>query len=546
MMRIMGDLPGGTVTFLLTDIEGSTRLWDEHAAEAGPILARHDALIEQVVANHDGDTVRPRGEGDSRFCVFARATDAVAAALALQRAFVNEEWAVPLKVRMAIHTGEAELRGGDYYGGAPNRCARLRALAAGNQTLVSRRTRDLVADVLPKGAILRDLGARRLQDLARPEQVFELVRDDVSGAEARGAVGPSARQGELPEIVPSSMLVDDHPMWRETLRQVLEATGVARVVAEAGDGVEAIAEAQRTRPDIIIMDVDLPSLDGVEVTRRIVNILPEVRILMLSSSSARASVVEAIQAGASGYLVKTAGSSEIADAVVRIQRGDLVFPSTIAGIVLEEIRAAAGATGRHSVIPPAPSPTRSAAFMKTGDFWTLRFQDRESHVKDARGMTYIAALLRAPREGLHVLELTSAGVAAVKRRAAKEDALGVGSDDDPVLDRKAIAAYRQRILDLQQEIDQADSWDDADRSSVLTTEMQELEQALLSGLGLGGRARNAPSAAGRARVSVRNAITAALKTIRRHDERLWQHLTRSIRTGTFCVYDPEDRPDWSL
>src|SRR5919109_2247764 len=127
MMRIMGDLPGGTVTFLLTDIEGSTRLWDEHAAEAGPILARHDALIEQVVANHDGDTVRPRGEGDSRFCVFARATDAVAAAAAIQRALHDEPWPTPtpLRVRMALHTGEGELRADDYFGAAVNRCARL-------------------------------------------------------------------------------------------------------------------------------------------------------------------------------------------------------------------------------------------------------------------------------------------------------------------------------------------------------------------------------------------------------------------------------------
>lgn len=362
---------------------------------------------------------------------------------------------------------------------------------------------------------------------------------------ARPASGRRSKLKGTP-ILPAAMLVDDHPMWRETLREVMESTGVARVVAEAGDGVEAIAEARHTRPDIIVMDVDLPSLDGVEVTRQIIKILPEVRILMLSSSNARANVVEAIRAGASGYLVKTAGSSEIADAVVRIQRGDLVFPSTIAGIVLEEIRAAAGATGSRAANPPETAQTRSAALIKRGAFWIIRFEERESHVKDARGLEYLAALLRAPGKELHVLELTSMGVAAVTPGAAKEDALGVGSGDDPVLDSKAIAAYRQRISDLQEEIDQAESWNDAGRSSLLTTQMQEIEQALSSALGLGGRVRSAPSAAGRARVSVRNAIAAALKTIREHDERLGQHLSRSIRTGTFCVYDPEDLPEWSF
>ncbi len=369
---------------------------------------------------------------------------------------------------------------------------------------------------------------------------------------ARPAKGRRPKPKSTPTL-PSSMLVDDHPMWRETLRQVLEATGVARVVAEAGDGLEAIAEAKRTRPDIVIMDVDLPSLGGVEVTRRIVKMLPEVRILMLSSSNARANVVEAIQAGASGYLVKTAGSSEIADAVVRILRGDLVFPSTIAGIVLEEIRAAAGATGSRTATPPAPAPgeTQSAAFINRGDFWILRFEERESHVKDMRGLVYLAALLRVPRKELHAFEIASIGVAATKPAAAKpaaakEDALGVGSNDDPVLDAKAIAAYRQRILDLKEEIGQAESWNDAERSSRLKAERQELEQALSSALGLGGRVRSAPSAAGRARVSVRNAIAAALKTIREQDEPLWEHLSRSIRTGTFCVYDPEDLPKWSF
>lgn len=172
----MPDLPTGTVTFLFTDIEGSTALWEQHPDAMRQALVRHDALVEQNVAEHAGHVVRPRGEGDSRFAVFARATDAVAAAAAMQQAFYAESWPTPtpLRVRMALHTGEADLREGDYYGNAVNRCARLRAIAHGGQTLVSLATQELTRDSLPTGVVLQDLGPHRLKDLIRPERIFQL------------------------------------------------------------------------------------------------------------------------------------------------------------------------------------------------------------------------------------------------------------------------------------------------------------------------------------------------------------------------------------
>src|SRR5262245_46250350 len=149
----MSSLPTGTVTFLFTDIEGSTRLWDDHPAAAREALARHDRLVEEIVARHDGSVVRPRGEGDSRFAVFTRATGGVSAAVDLQIALHSEPWPTPtpLKVRMALHTGEADLREGDYYGGAVNRCARLRSAAYGGQILLSQVTYELVRDTLHPG-----------------------------------------------------------------------------------------------------------------------------------------------------------------------------------------------------------------------------------------------------------------------------------------------------------------------------------------------------------------------------------------------------------
>ena len=172
----MSNLPSGMVTFLFTDIEGSTVLWEQHPEQARTALKRHDEIVEDVVDRHNGMLVRPRGEGDSRFAVFARATDAVSGAAALQKALHTEPWRTPtpLRVRMALHTGEADLRDGDYYGSVVNRCARLRSAAYGGQTLLSGITYNLVLDELPSGLELRDLGEHSLKDLQRLEHIFQL------------------------------------------------------------------------------------------------------------------------------------------------------------------------------------------------------------------------------------------------------------------------------------------------------------------------------------------------------------------------------------
>jgi predicted ATPase/class 3 adenylate cyclase len=170
-------LPEGTLTFLLTDMEGSTRLWEHYPDLMGPATARQDALITAAIEAHDGLVVRSRGEGDSFFAVFRRATDAVAAASALQLALLKEPWPDPIsvRVRVGIHTGEAQLRDGDYYGTAVNKCARLRAVAHGGQSLLSATTCHLVQDGLPADVTLRDLGFHRLKDLQRPEQVYQIL-----------------------------------------------------------------------------------------------------------------------------------------------------------------------------------------------------------------------------------------------------------------------------------------------------------------------------------------------------------------------------------
>jgi predicted ATPase/class 3 adenylate cyclase len=171
------DLPTGTITFLLTDIEGSTELWELNPEEMRTALIRHDAIFDTAVDGRSGVHVRPRGEGDSRFAVFQDAGAAVAAAVDIQKNMSSEMWEMPspLRVRIGLHTGVADLRMGDYYGSAVNRSARLRGLGNGGQTLVSLTTKELVQDNLPEGVSLGDLGFHSLKGLSRPENVFQLL-----------------------------------------------------------------------------------------------------------------------------------------------------------------------------------------------------------------------------------------------------------------------------------------------------------------------------------------------------------------------------------
>ena len=170
----MNQPPTGTVTFLFTDIEGSTKHWEQNSDAMRPALARHDGLLRDCIEQNGGFVFKTVGDA---FCAaFPTANEALQAALAAQVALNAEPWETeaPLRVRMALHTGSAEERGGDYFGQPLNRVARLMAAGHGGQTLLSDVTQGLVRDALPPGSSLLDLGERRLKDLGRPEQVFQL------------------------------------------------------------------------------------------------------------------------------------------------------------------------------------------------------------------------------------------------------------------------------------------------------------------------------------------------------------------------------------
>jgi len=171
------EVPSGTVTFLLTDVEGSSRLWEVDRTAAAAAIARCEQIIRETTVSNSGVLPIEQGEGDSSLSAFARASDAAHCAIAVQHALAAETWPTPagVRVRMAIHMGEARPEpDGTYRGAVINRCARLRALGHGGQILVSHAVYEILVDDLPNEVSMRDLGTHRLRDLTRPEHVWQL------------------------------------------------------------------------------------------------------------------------------------------------------------------------------------------------------------------------------------------------------------------------------------------------------------------------------------------------------------------------------------
>jgi class 3 adenylate cyclase len=175
-------LPDGVVTFLMTDVVESTPIWLQKRAQMYAAMKRHDQLLTAAIEGSGGIVLKERGEGDSFFAVFLRATDAVAAALAAQKALMSEPWTdkIPISVRMAVLTGEADAQDRDYRAPAVNRCAKLRRRAVGNQILVSETTYTIVADILGGDIRLVSVGKRRLEGHDRHEEVYVVQHPDVA------------------------------------------------------------------------------------------------------------------------------------------------------------------------------------------------------------------------------------------------------------------------------------------------------------------------------------------------------------------------------
>jgi len=293
-------LPTGTVTFLFTDIEGSTLLWEAHPEAMGVTLARHDALVREAIVRANGYVFKTVGDA---FCAaFAMAPDAVSAVLAAQRAIVAEPWpeATPIKVRMVVHTGAVESRDGDYFGPALNRVARLLPTGHGGQTLLSQATYDLVRDTLPDAVTLRDLGLHQLKDLARPEQVYQLQHPRLPG-DFPPIKSLSTHPNNLPQQVTSFVGREKEMAELEALlgkTRLLTLTGAggagktrlslqmaAAALEQFPDGAWLIELAARTDPALVPQTVatalGLREEPGKPLTRTLFEHLKTRRMLLL-------------------------------------------------------------------------------------------------------------------------------------------------------------------------------------------------------------------------------------------------------------------------
>jgi DNA-binding NarL/FixJ family response regulator len=163
-----------------------------------------------------------------------------------------------------------------------------------------------------------------------------------------GAEGVASQSGAKIRV----MVVDDHPVWRDGIRGDIEASGVAAVVAEASDGGEAIDLAREAMPEVVLMDLNLPTVSGADAIRQIVEESPHVRVLVLSASGEEGDVLEAVKAGAHGYLLKSTASEEVVDAVRRVNAGEPVFTPSLAGLVLDELRRVAGRDPAEPTLTP--------------------------------------------------------------------------------------------------------------------------------------------------------------------------------------------------
>jgi predicted ATPase/class 3 adenylate cyclase len=228
----MPHMPSGTVTFLFTDIEGSTQLLERLPAAYGESLKRHDAILRRKVAAHGGvifETV-----GDAIYAAFDRPTEAIASALDAQVELRHEQWGEigELRVRMGLHTGEVERRGDHYFGRALYRCARLTAIGYGGQVLVSSVTASLVRHELPAGASLRSLGSHRLKDLGDPEEPYQLEHAELI-TEFPPLKSLNARPNNLPVQV-STFVGRDGEL--SEVRRLLDAKRLVTITGAGGTG----------------------------------------------------------------------------------------------------------------------------------------------------------------------------------------------------------------------------------------------------------------------------------------------------------------------
>jgi predicted ATPase/class 3 adenylate cyclase len=308
-------------TFLMTDVEGSTRLWEEQRERMAASLAVHDAVLRETVEQHGGDVVKSTGDGI--LASFGSAAEAVVGAVEIQRRVGREQWtvSVPLRIRVAVHTGEAQARAGDYFGPAVNRTARLLSIGHGGQILLSAAAAELVRDDLPAELSLIDQGEHRLRGFDRPERVFQLVGPDLVRtfpplrsqptvrtnlpAQLTSFVGRRREMVELRELAPRHRLLTLVGVGGTgKTRLMLELAG--ELGASFGDGVWLAELASITDPRLVVGEVGravgISEEPGRETIETLTDFLRDKELLLLLDNcehviAAAAGVVGPVMAG---------------------------------------------------------------------------------------------------------------------------------------------------------------------------------------------------------------------------------------------------------
>jgi predicted ATPase/class 3 adenylate cyclase len=410
-------LPAGTVTFLLTDIEGSTRLWESVPEAMEEALERHNRLLTSVIEDHGGMVVTSRGEGDSFFAVFASAVAAVEAAGACQLALNTESWpaGAALRVRMGLHTGEARARGSNRVDHAPvNRCARVKAAAHGGQVLVTKTTRDLAGGRLGGGFGLKRLGEFRLRDLAEPELVYQLTHADLP-ADFPPLITAAESAGNLP--VPVSSFVGRE----QELEQTAAALGEARVVTLTGPGgvgktrlaLQAAAQAAPRFGDGAWLAELAPVRDRAGVDDAVAGVFS---VTAQAGQSTREALIELLRSKQLLLVLDNCehlieGAAALAWALARSCEGLVILATS---------REALGVEGERLVpVPPLGVPGSGAGLEMTADAEAVRlFAERAATVKPGFQVTAgnaaaVAAVVRHLDGVPLAIELAAARVPAL-------------------------------------------------------------------------------------------------------------------------------------
>jgi class 3 adenylate cyclase/CheY-like chemotaxis protein len=324
----MAELPTGTVTFLFTDVEGSTALAHRLRHDFQDVLVEHRSLVRAAVAERDGVEIDVRG--DEFFVAFDDAAGAAHAAIAAQHAISSHAWPknAELRIRMGMHTGEAIYADKDYLGVDVHKAARICFAGHGGQILISEATHELVPEELER----RELGAYRLRGLPTPERIFQLVAPGLP--HEFPALRGVDQDGDRPPAL-RVVLADDSVLLREGIALVLEHAGF-EIVAQSDNADDLLREVDEQHPDVVVTDIRMPpghADDGLRAAEEIRRKHPETAILVLSQYAEPAYARELLGTCTSsvGYLLKDRVSDleGFADAVRRVADGEVVLDPEI-------------------------------------------------------------------------------------------------------------------------------------------------------------------------------------------------------------------------